>query len=459
MRILVHGPPQYGKSLPVSKRFPAYALGMRPLLRIVLAGYNLSHAKGFCEVVRDVMNGPEFLEMFPSPDSAVPRNASAEMFSTAARAELQDGQDSLTAVGLLSGFTGKGADLLIIDDPYASPDEARSEAVNERVWRWWSELAKVRIHDDTNVLVMFHRYHEDDFAGRLMAEGGWESYRFPAIADENEAGDDPTGRTPGTLLSPMRSEAFLQEIQDRDPQVWLSQFQGRPRPPEGAFIRREWLKCVPTSAVPPLDQWVRFWDLATTAEQKGDYTSGALIGVGPDQTLYIRDVTRFRAEWPDACQIIADTAVRDELFCNEAGARYWVGLEKVAWMRPMSQDLFAQAPFRRIQLLELAPKGDKKERASGWVARAKYDRVRLVLGPWNDVFIKEALAFEGLGLTHDDQVDSVSGGYQLVWDLRGGLVVQEEGPQVGSLAYYRELGREQREQEEDFWDASWWDEE
>jgi len=205
LRILVHGPPQFGKSLPVSKRFPAYALGVNPLLRIVLAGYNVSHAKGFCEVVRDVMNGPEFREMFPSTDSFVPRNASAEMFSTAARAALQDGQDSLTAVGLLSGFTGKGADILIIDDPYASPDDARSEAVNERVWRWWSELAKVRIHDDTNVIVMFHRYHEDDFAGRLMAEGDWEYYRFPAIADENETGDDPTGRVAGALLSPMRS--------------------------------------------------------------------------------------------------------------------------------------------------------------------------------------------------------------------------------------------------------------
>jgi hypothetical protein len=448
LRILVHGPPQYGKSLPVSKRFPAYALGVKPLLRIVLAGYNVTHAKGFCEVVRDVMNGPEFKEMFSSLESAVPKNASAEMFSTTARAALQDGQESITAVGLLSGFTGRGADLLIIDDPYASPDDARSEAVNERVWRWWSELAKVRISDDTNVLVMFHRYHEDDFAGRLMAEGGWEYYRFPAIADENEDKDDPTGRAVGKLLSPMRSSAFLHAIEDRDPQVWLSQFQGRPRPPEGAFIRREWLKSVPASAVPPLDQWVRFWDLATTAEQKGDCTSGALVGVGPDQTLYVRDVTRFRAEWPDACQIIADTAASDELFCREAGAKYWVGLEKVAWMRPMTQDLFAQPLFRRIQLLELTPKGDKKERASGWVARAKYDRVRLVLGPWNDAFIKEALAFDGLGLVHDDQVDSVSGGYQLVWDLKGGLVAEETGPAVGSLEYYRELAKDARSGED-----------
>jgi hypothetical protein len=170
-RFLVHGPPQYGKSILVSKRFPAWALGVNPKLRIILAGYNVTHATGFGEVIRDVMHGPVYREMFPSPDCQIPSVCSAEEFSTRARAGLNDGQASLTCVGLLTGFTGKGADILIIDDPYASPDDALSEAVNNRVWRWWDELAKVRITDETNVLVMFHRYHEDDLAGRLMAQG------------------------------------------------------------------------------------------------------------------------------------------------------------------------------------------------------------------------------------------------------------------------------------------------
>src|SRR5438067_1595581 len=116
VRVLIHGPPQYGKSLPVSKRFPAYALGVNPLLRIILAGYNVSHAKMFCEVVRDVMRGPEYRKMFPYEGCQIPKTSSAEGFSTFARAALNDGQDSLTPVGLLSGFTGKGADILIIDD-------------------------------------------------------------------------------------------------------------------------------------------------------------------------------------------------------------------------------------------------------------------------------------------------------------------------------------------------------
>ena len=439
-RILVHAPPQYGKSILVSKRFPAWALGINPKLRIVLAGYNVGHASSFCEVNRDIMNSQDFKEMFPLAGSRIKETASRERFFTAARARLKDGQPSLTAVGLLTGFTGKGADILIIDDPYASPDDARSPAINDRVWRWWNQLAKVRINDRTHVLVMFHRYHEDDLAARLMAQNKWEYLRFPAVADENEDQDDPTSRNPGELLSPMRSVEFLKEIEDKYPVVWMGQFQGRPRPPDGAFIKREWLQEIPAAALPPLQLWVRFWDLATKADQKSDFFSGALVGIGPDQTIYLKDVTRFRAEWPDARDIIAEVTRQDLIQCQDARADYDVGLENVAWMRPMVQDLFSMPIFNSVRLTPIKPSGDKKERASGWVARAKNGMFSLVKGRWNQDFINECLAFDGLGTTHDDQIDSVSGAYELVWDLKGRLVEDYPlCPEPGSYAYYKLL--------------------
>lgn len=184
-RVLVHAPPQFGKSILCSKRFPAWALGRDPLKRIVLAGYNVTHSTTqFAEPVRDLMLSPEYLEMFPDAGCRIPARCSAEGFSTAARRALNDGQDSLTAVGLLSGFTGKGGgpnDILIVDDPYASPDDARSPVINDKVWRWWNELVSVRVHPDANVLVMFHRYHEDDLAGRLMAKDGVEPPRLDLL--------------------------------------------------------------------------------------------------------------------------------------------------------------------------------------------------------------------------------------------------------------------------------------
>lgn len=177
LRILVHAQPQVGKSIVCSKRFPAYFLGCRPQARIVSAGYNVTHStEMFGEPVRDLMQSDVYKEMFPSPDCRIPKVCSAASFSTAARSSLRDGQHSFTAVGLLSGFTGKGlgpGDVLMVDDPYASPDDALSAAVNGRVRRWWSNLASPRVHPDANVVIVFHRYHTADLAGFLMSKDGY----------------------------------------------------------------------------------------------------------------------------------------------------------------------------------------------------------------------------------------------------------------------------------------------
>jgi predicted phage terminase large subunit-like protein len=419
---------------------------MDPGHRVGLACYNETHAQGFGAVLRNLMQTPEYRELFPDPGVRLPKTAAQGAFSTVARAAQRDAQPSFLAMGLVSGFTGKGVDTLIIDDPYASAEEARSEAINDRVWRWWSQTAGVRIGEDANVVVMFHRYHEDDFAGRLLASGRWEYLRFPAIADENEDGSDPTGRVAGELLSPIRSLIWLREREAEDPQTFLGQFQGRPRPPEGAFFKRDWLLSVPAEEVPPIGLWVRFWDLATKADQTGDWTAGALVGVAADQTIYLRDVTRFREEWPDACETVVAVTASDSLWAQKVGVRYEVGLEKVAWMRPMIQDLFRKAIFGRVALHPIPAKGDKKERASGWAARARYDKFRIVQGAWDvRAFISEALAFDGLGLAHDDQIDAVSGAYELVWALRGGARSEEKQVKPGTFEYYQRLAESQRD--------------
>lgn len=437
-RLMIHKPPQHGGSVLI-QRLIAYLIGCEPEMRVALACYNITHAAGFGEMVRSLMQEPEFVQQF-GPGAALDRSdPSSEKFRTVARAKMMDAQYSFMALGLLSGFTGKGADFLAVDDPYASDDDARSEAINERVWRWWTRTAGVRINDETNVVVMFHRYHEDDFAGRLLAQGGWEYWRFPAVMDENEDGSDRTGRAVGEVLSPIRSREFLQSIEDKEPQVYIGQFQGRPRPPEGAFFHRDWLKVIPVGEIPRVGKWVRFWDLATKADARGDFTAGALVGLGPDQTVYVRDVVRFRAEWPEACATIVNVTEQDRHLCEHLGASYAVGVEKVAWQRSMIADLFTTAVFQRVQLEPVPPDGDKKERASGWAAKARHDKLRLAANSqWNQEFITEAVCFDGYGLTHDDQIDAVSGAYKLVWMLQGMKPDEQVSPIENTSARYFE---------------------
>jgi len=416
-RILLHAPPQFGKSIITSQRLPAWLFGMNPLRRVGLACYNISHAAGFGDVVKSLMQSPQYEDMFPLV--GMPKVASGEKFVLPARKKLNDGTSSWVAMGLLTGFVGRGfgpGDCLIIDDPYSSPDSALSPSDNERVWRWWAQTAKVRVDPKANVVVFFHRYHEDDLAGRLAAEGGWEQYRFPAIADGGP--NDPTGREIGEILSPMRTREYLEDLQTKDPQTFLGQFQGLPRPPEGAFIQRQWLK--ESYDVPRFRRVCRFWDLAAQSKQRNDFTAGALVGISDDHTVWLLDMVRFRAEWPEACEHIATVSEADFRRFRQEGVAYCVGVEKVAWMAPMIQDLFRKGIYQSVQLWPVKPDGDKKMRASGWVARASHDKFRILPNPsWTQAFISEAVCFDGLGLTHDDQIDAVSGAYSLLWQLAG----------------------------------------
>src|SRR5580765_7408247 len=115
-RILIHGPPQAGKSIIISQRFPAWMLGRKPLGRIRLACYNLTHAERFSKVNLAVMRGAEYRASFPDPDAQIPERCPADEWSTTARAALNDANPSFKALGLDGGFTGLGVDTMIIDD-------------------------------------------------------------------------------------------------------------------------------------------------------------------------------------------------------------------------------------------------------------------------------------------------------------------------------------------------------
>lgn len=305
VRILLHGPPQYGKSIIVSQRLPAYLIGHDPLHRVGLAAYNETHASNFGAVIRDICASPEYAAMFPA--SIVPESAAMGEFSTAPRLALRDAQPSFKALGLLSGFVGRGVDTLIVDDPYKSAADAFSEAINGAVWRWWTQTAKPRVKPETNVVVMFHRYHLDDLAGRLLAEGGWEYVRFPALADANEDESDPTGRAPGEPLSPMRTAAELETLRIADMSTFEGQFQGRPVPSSGGTFKTGQIK---SEAARPLNlvRLVRAWDIAATSG-RGDYTAGVLMGVDEAGRYWILDVILLQGG-PDEVDEAIDAAAR-----------------------------------------------------------------------------------------------------------------------------------------------------
>ncbi len=448
LRILIHGPPQYGKSIIVSQRFPAWMIGANPNVRIGLACYNESHSAGFGDVVRTIAQSDRYREYFPNSDTFVGEDQRMGFWFTEQRKGANDAQPSFLAMGLLTGFTGKGVDLLIVDDPYKSADEAASPTINEKVWRWWSQTASVRIAPEANVVVMFHRYHADDFAGRLLEERlpdgrKWEHYRFPAVADDNRDGSDPTGREPGELLSPMRSRQWLNKFEQEDPLTFMSQFQGAPHEHEGTYIKSDWFKLV--KQAPLLVRWYRAWDIAFSKD-KGDWTVGILGGVGHDGTVYIADVFRKRIEGPEVRQ-----AILDHVGFDPPGT--YVCVEKSTASLSIVQDLERNDVFNRVPLIPVPVQGRSKwHRASGWATRAMYGKVKLVTdntgpngepseNPWITEFLKECARFKNLDTDVDDQVDAMSVLFHSTYQSHGGLRPEKKIILPGTEEYYAELQR------------------
>lgn len=292
-RLLIHGPPQFGKSILVSQRFPAYVLGVDPLHRIRLACYNVSKAIEFTKVNLEIMRQPNYIKMFPDPRTRVPTICAAQDWSTVGRAQKLDAQTSLKALGVASGFVGAGADTLIIDDPYSGDKEAMSDAVNDGVWRWWLQTVVPRLNPQSNVVVMFHRWRIDDLAGRLLERGGWEHLRFAAIGDGD---DDPMQRPVGVSLSPVRYPVeYLEGVQkDIGDQAFLGLFQGKPVADSGNMFKAE-MFCRPTPdaenpyaskepwpeslLMEPLVEAYINWDTARRIKEHNDFSAASLTAL------------------------------------------------------------------------------------------------------------------------------------------------------------------------------------
>lgn len=417
-RMLIHAMPQAGKSIIVSQRFPAWLLTRKPQHRVKLACYNVTHSTRFGKIVRDLMQEEEFARLFPDPALRLPNLCAADTWSTAARSATRDSQPSFKALGLATGFVGQGADTLIIDDPYASPEEAYSQVINAKVRSFWTDTAKPRLNDHTNVVVMFHRYTENDLAGFLMESepDEWELIRYAAVSDgpyehpvTKRVYADPLSRPEGERLSPRYSDAWY-ERQQANTYVWLSQFQGRPTAKEGTFFKINRLNAIEpdefamtlkigTSA--GVFKTVRAWDLA--ASKDGDWTVGVKMGMDVNGRIFIIDVVRGR--WlPDERDAEMLATARSD------GKQTRIFIPQDPGQAGVDQALRLTRLLHGFKVSTSTVSGDKITRAEGLASQVNGGNVTVLIAPWNYPLKEEMRQFPLGG--HDDQVDAAVDAYR-----------------------------------------------
>lgn len=252
-RLMLFMPPRHGKSELGSRRFPAYALGKNPNLKIIATSYSADLASLMNRDVQRIIDDEQYKKVFPNThlnESNVRTTAHGNYLRNNDIFEPVGHKGYYRSAGIGGGITGMGFDIGIVDDPIKNRKEAESPVMREAVWSWYTSTFYTRKQKDARILIILTRWHEDDLAGRLLAAAKaspkadqWTVIDFPAMAIEGEIHEqDP--RSPGQAL--WESDFPLQDLETikhtAGPYEWMALYQQRPSNPAGELIKREWLE-------------------------------------------------------------------------------------------------------------------------------------------------------------------------------------------------------------------------
>ena len=269
-RLMVFMPPRHGKSELISHYFPAWILGNWPYKHVILASYEADFAESWGRKARDVLNSVG--------DNVFGVNLDNKR--TAAKSWSVEQGGSMNTAGVGGPMTGKGAHILVIDDPVKNFEEAMSPTARKRAWEWWQSVAYTRLEPGASAVIMMTRWHEDDLGGRILEESdeSWEIISMPAIADDI---NDPLGREIGQALCPQRyTEKDFERIRNSvGKYVWQSLYQQQPSAFEGSIIMRKWWSYYVRETLPKsFDEIIQSWDMTFKDTKQSDFVVGQVWG-------------------------------------------------------------------------------------------------------------------------------------------------------------------------------------
>ena len=416
-RLIINVPPRSLKSILASVAFPAWVLGKSPETRLICVSYGQELAMKMARDSQSLMLTPWYQRAFATRLSA---RSALHDFET-----LEKGGRLATSVGGV--LTGRGGDILIIDDP-VKPDEALSEALRTSANAWYDQSLYSRLNDkrDGAIILIMQRLHLDDMVGHVLEKEGWEVVSLPAIAKDREEwmyrtlrGLITKIREQGELLHPGREgQAQLDAaLQNMGSYAFSAQYLQDPVPMGGALVKTEWLHTYEEHECPErFDRIVQSWDTASKATETADYSVCTTWGVKGKRT-YLRHVLRKRMDYPELKRTVVQ--------------------QKDAWK---ATDILIEDKASGIQLIQelkaeglsgmhgVAPESDKYSRMNAQTPQFENGFVRIPKqAPWLEAYIHELTSFPAS--KYDDQVDSTS--QALAWMVK-------EGQDPPIFQYYRQ---------------------
>lgn len=423
-RLIIEVPPRHGKSELTSRRLPALWHGIYPNDELMMSTYNSELAGDMITDVQRIMDTDAYREIFPN--SQITREGSASRYSRNRKEhELVPIVDektediisrpggSLRASGIGGSYTGRGAQMIGIDDPFKNREEADSEVMREAVWKFYTSTLRTRLEGEGSIIITMTRWHSDDLVGRLLdvakkdkSADQWVVLRLPAIKENHDLPYD--SRAIGEALWPEKFPVkdlmkIKASIGDRD---WSSLYQQNPVIEGGNIIKSSWIKYYGIMPEPSFfDEIVQSWDFAVKAKATSDYTVGQVWGrKGPDK--FLLDQVRGRYPFPQACAEVV------------ALSRKWPrARKKYIEAKANGPAVIDQLRSTVSGFIEVEVNQDKVARLNSVAVDYQAGNVWYPapqIAPWITEHVNELTSFP-LG-RNDDQVDTAS---QALNELRG----------------------------------------
>lgn len=394
--LMVFVPPRHGKSQQCSIDFPSWFLGRNPTKEVITASYSAELAQDFGAKTREKVNSEAFKLIFPEVQLKEDEQARGRWRTK------QGG--GYVAVGVGGSITGRGADILLIDDPIKNREEADSEVYREKVWNWFTSTAFTRLQPKGVVVVVLTRWHLDDLAGRILEnkllKNRTKIINFPAIATEKEI-----YRNVGEALWPERYDLVaLEEIKGTiGPYDWQSLYQCSPILSENQEFKSDWIhRCSEAEATALNTRRFLTIDTAMSKNQRADFT-GFCDNRVDSQNFWRLKAFRMK---------LSPEELVDAVFTLHKRNNYEaIGIEKTTFTEGLKPYMDMEQRKRNVFLpiVELSHNQTKKEiRVRGLIPRYASHSIIHIEGECRE--LEEEMFSFPVGL-HDDVLDATA--YQL----------------------------------------------
>lgn len=377
-RVVITLPPRHGKSRRVAIWGALWFLLNFPRRKVVVATNSSSLALEHSQFARSLV--AEHGERLGIPLSRT--SASKSNWKLAGYG------GGMLAIGLEVLFTGFGADLLIIDDPFKDQRDAASPTQRKAVWEWWTHVAQPRLEPAGAVIVIQTRWHPDDLVGRILAQRNpdWRVINLPAIAED----DDQLGRKPGEALWPARWPLErLEQLKSEEgvgERAWQALYQQHPSPPGGTIWNIEWIDAhrVPTGELPQFLRVMVSVDPSGSSKDDAAEQGVIVLALGADGHVYVLGDYSLRStpveRHRQVCIAAVEHGATEILIEEDYGGDANEHQIAVAWRDFIRNDLRARAirqvpQIRTVRAAGQGPKALRAEHASGWYQAGKVHHV------------------------------------------------------------------------------------